>query len=64
MIIGAAIGLAALFSAIHFSSAGQGSHTGFVTAVEQEGYIYRNYRVYVKTDLSSSQEDIHTLPGV
>lgn len=34
-----------------------GSHTGFISAVEQSGVIWKNYRVYVKTDLSSSQED-------
>lgn len=35
----------------------KGSHTGYVTAVDQEGIFFRNYRVYFKTDTSSSQED-------
>jgi hypothetical protein len=32
-------------------------HTGFITAVEKNGLIWPTGRVYVKTDLSSSQED-------
>lgn len=50
-----------LFPAVHFSSLGDGTHTGYITAVEQEGYIYQNYRVYVKTDNSSSQEDVYCM---
>lgn len=38
-----------------------GSHTGYVTAVEQRGLIWKNYRVYVKTDRSSSQEDVYCI---
>lgn len=34
-----------------------GEHTGYVTAVEQEGWLWKTWRVYVKTDVSSSQED-------
>lgn len=48
-------------TAVHLSSTGPGSHTGYVTAVEQEGFFFKNYRVYVKTDNSSSQEDIYCL---
>ena len=51
------IGILFSIAFIRFSSTGKGQHTGFVTAVEQEGYIFRNYRIYVKTDNSSSQED-------
>lgn len=51
----------AIAPAIHLSSLGAGKHTGFITAVEQEGYIFPNYRVYVKTDNSSSQEDTYCL---
>lgn len=36
-----------------------GSHTGYVTAVEKHGVIFKKYRVYFKTDLSSSQEDTY-----
>ncbi len=34
-----------------------GTHTGYITAVEQNGLIWKNYHVYVKTDRTSSQED-------
>lgn len=37
--------------------AGAGTHTGYITAVEQESILGRNYSVWVKTDLASSQED-------
>lgn len=40
----------AISPAIHLSSLGAGKHTGFITAVEQEGYIFPNYRVYVKPE--------------
>ena len=42
---------------IRFSDVGLGEHSGFITAVDQRGYIFRNYDVYFKTDNSSSQED-------
>jgi hypothetical protein len=49
------------FGSVHFSSTGEGRHTGYVTAIEQEGYVFPNYRVYVKTDNSSSQEDVYCM---
>lgn len=36
---------------------GYGTHTGYITAVEQESILGRNYSVWVKTELASSQED-------
>lgn len=36
-----------------------GSHSGYVTAVDQSGLVFHNYDVYFKTDLSSSQEDLY-----
>ena len=36
-----------------------GEHTGFVTAVEKNGAFWKTGRVYIKSDLSSSQEDIY-----
>lgn len=51
------LGTLLLLTGIKFSGTGNGSHTGYITAVESSGYIFRNYVVYVKTDLSSSQED-------
>jgi len=44
---------------IRFQQVGRGTHTGYVTAVDQRGYIWKNYDVYFKTDVSSSQEDIY-----
>lgn len=44
-------------SAIRLDPERGGHHTGFITAVDQEGYFFPNYRVFVKTDNSSSQED-------
>lgn len=38
---------------------GNGSHTGYITAVEKTGVIWKTGRAYVKTDLSSSQEDLY-----
>lgn len=38
---------------------GYGAHTGYITAVEQESILGRNYFVWVKTDLASSQEDLY-----
>lgn len=46
---------------IHFSQMGNGEHSGFITAIDQRGYIFRNYDVYFKTDNSSSQEDIYCI---
>lgn len=42
---------------VRLSSTGTGEHVGYVTAIEQKGYFFRNYQVYFKTDNQSSQED-------
>ncbi len=55
------VGVFSLDALVRFSSTGQGNHTGFITAIEQQGYFFRNYTVYVKTDNSSSQEDTYCL---
>lgn len=34
-------------------------HTGYITAVEKNGLIWPTGRVYVKSELSSSQEDAY-----
>lgn len=34
-----------------------GTHTGYVTAIQNEGIIFRKDYVFIKTDKSSSQED-------
>jgi hypothetical protein len=41
----------------HIGAANSGQHTGYVTAVEQQGLIWKTWRAYVKTDPMSSQED-------
>lgn len=46
-----------LFVPFKFSTLGVGEHSGFITAVDQRGIIFRNYDIYFKTDNSSSQED-------
>jgi len=51
------IGLLFLIPAIHLSSVGTGSHSGYVTAIDYYGLFFPNYMVYFKTDNSSSQED-------
>lgn len=38
---------------------GHGDHTGYVTAVEQEGVIFKTERAYIKSNLESSQEDVY-----
>jgi len=62
-LIGVVLTVIALLSLpfVRLSSTGAGSHTGYITAVEQEGYLFPNYRVYVKTENSSSQEDKYCL---
>lgn len=56
----------ALFFAISpfvvVNTVGEGMHTGYVTAVDKKGIVIKNYRVYFKTDLSSSQEDMYCIP--
>lgn len=46
---------------IRISQIGEGEHNGYITAVDQRGYIFKNYDVYFKTDNSSSQEDIYCI---
>lgn len=38
-----------------------GKHNGQITAIEKEGLIWKTYTVYVKSDISSSQEDNYCL---
>lgn len=40
----------------HYETA-RGEHTGYITAVERTGLIFKTNRVYLKTDTQSSQED-------
>ena len=56
------VGLVALTPFIKYSTTRQGEHSGYVTAMEQGGFIYHNWNVYFKTDNSSSQEDTYCVP--
>lgn len=47
---------------IHYVT-GSGEHTGYVTAVEKTGLIFKTYTAYVKSDVSSSQEDLYCVIG-
>ena len=42
---------------------GHGEHTGYVTAIEKSGLIYKTATAYIKTDVSSSQEDSYCVLG-
>ncbi len=50
------------FFGINYTSTRGGEHNGYVTALESTGIIWQNWKVYFKTDNSSSQEDIYCLP--
>ena len=40
----------------HFET-GRGEHVGYITSVQKQGIFFKTPRAYVKTDISSSQED-------
>lgn len=50
-----------VFTGIPIESTRGGTHTGYVTAVEENGMIWHKYTVYFKTDAQSSQEDMYCL---
>lgn len=54
--------LYALFT-IRYNDTQSGNHTGYVTAVDKGGVIVQNYRVYFKSDTTSSQEDLYCAYG-
>ena len=51
--------IALLFIPFNVDTTQNGEHTGYVTAVEQSGFIAKHHKVYFKTDLSTTQEDIY-----
>jgi len=57
----AILGLVVELQGIHYRTITNGTHTGFVTAVETTGILFKTTRVYVKTDAQSSQEDVYCL---
>lgn len=56
------IAIALGFGGMRLNSIGEGEHFGYVTAVDQQGFVYRNYRVYFKSEVESSQEDVYCVP--
>ena len=44
---------------VSYNTTRAGQHNGYVTAVEQGGIFFHNYRIYFKTDNQSSQEDMY-----
>lgn len=46
-----------IFFTLHSPNAGE--HTGYVTAIEESGLIWKTSTVYIKTDPQSSQEDAY-----
>lgn len=48
-------------ASLRLSSTRAGQHTGYITAIEQNGWFFPNYVIYVKTDTSSSQEDTYCI---
>ena len=56
-IIGLGIGAILVFAnGVHYETS-KGAHTGFITAVETNGIIFKTHSAYIKTDVSSSQEE-------
>lgn len=41
---------------VHINT-GQGQYTGYITATEKNGLFWKTSRVYLKTELSASNED-------
>lgn len=41
------------------ANTGTGTHNGYITNTEKTGLIWKTGTVYIKTDLSSSQEDFY-----
>lgn len=56
LIIFGCIGTVLFFTGFHHQIK-SGEHTGYITAVQTEGIIFETASVYVKTEISSSQED-------
>ena len=46
---------------LHIETTRGGTHTGYVTAIEENGIWFRTTSVYFKTDAMSSQEDRYCL---
>lgn len=63
IIIGLIIGGVIMFT-VNFPTKKNNEHVGFITAVEEDSVLGSTMaKVYVKTDLSSSQEDTYCING-
>lgn len=56
------LGIVLPFTGLHYEIS-NGEHTGYITAVEQNGIIFKTYSLYIKTKLDSSQEDRYCVDG-
>lgn len=59
VIIIALLGLLVTIIGIPIKTTSHGEHTGTITAIEDDGIIFNTMRVYFKSDVQSSQEDIY-----
>lgn len=51
--------LVGIFTVSGFQGYGHGQQTAYVTAIEQYGTIWKTTRVFVKSDLAASKEDVY-----
>lgn len=58
LVVAIVVGLSLFFAltGIQYETA-RGMHTGYITAVMESGIIFKTGTAYIKTDVSSSQED-------
>lgn len=59
IILTIAVSIIAPFFLHNFIETSKGNHTGYITAVEHNGLIWKKGRAYIKTDVSSSQEETY-----
>lgn len=57
LIIGFIVFLCFAIFGLHIITTESGSHTGYVTAIETNGLIFKTDSVYFKTNAESTQED-------
>lgn len=56
-LLAALLWIVPIFTGVHVENS-QGQYKGYVTAVEQNGAIFRGWNVYLKTELESSDADV------
>lgn len=56
IIVGLIMAIVSFFTGWHVETS-SGNHTGYITAVEHNGLIWKKGRAYIKTETSSSQEE-------